>query len=180
MLRSHVRSDHAYLHQRSLPFHEVKSRAIEFCMKLERSGRLSREDNLQGLLVSIASDIRQKHHLRKLRKDNLAGMIKAHEDMSKKKGEFEGRVQAYHDYIDGAMAELQAKGKKKPLFMSKQYRHQMSQKKQGKQAKFGSYKYTAADLYGKRKRSCFAKLYMSNNHVSRNPPFGQSILPSSV
>ncbi|AFR93269.2 IQ domain-containing protein containing GTPase activating protein [Cryptococcus neoformans C23] len=135
---------------RSLPFHEVKSRAIEFCMKLERSGRLSREDNLQGLLVSIASDIRQKHHLRKLRKDNLAGMIKAHEDMSKKKEEFEGRVKAYHDYIDGAMAELQAKGKKKPLFMSKQYRHQMSQKKQGKQAKFGSYKYTAADLYGKR------------------------------
>ncbi|KAE8538000.1 hypothetical protein D1P53_006067 [Cryptococcus gattii VGV] len=147
---AHVEAEYQIESIRSLPFHEVKSRAIEFCMKLERSGRLSREDNLQGLLVSIASDIRQKHHLRKLRKDNLAGMIKAHEDMSKKKGEFEGRVQAYHDYIDGAMAELQAKGKKKPLFMSKQYRHQMSQKKQGKQAKFGSYKYTAADLYGKR------------------------------
>lgn len=147
---AHVEAEYQIESIRSLPFHEVKSRAIEFCMKLERSGRLSREDNLQALLVSIASDIRQKHHLRKLRKDNLAGMIKAHEDMSKKKGEFEGRVQAYHDYIDGAMAELQAKGKKKPLFMSKQYRHQMSQKKQGKQAKFGSYKYTAADLYGKR------------------------------
>ncbi|WWD15905.1 hypothetical protein CI109_100329 [Kwoniella shandongensis] len=135
---------------RSLPFHEVKSRAIEFCMKLERAGRLSRSDNLQGLLVSIASDIRQKHHLRKMRKDNLAGMIKAHEDMSKKKAEFEGQVKAYHDYIDGAMAELQAKGKKKPTFMSKQYRHQKAQQRQGKQAKFGSYKYTAAELYEKR------------------------------
>ncbi|KAK8869822.1 hypothetical protein IAR55_000390 [Kwoniella newhampshirensis] len=135
---------------RSLPFHEVKSRAIEFCMKLERSGRLSRSDNLQGLLVSIASDIRQKHHLRKMRKDNLAGMIKAHEDMSRKKSEFEGQVKAYHDYIDGAMAELQAKGKKKPTFMSKQYRHQKAQQRQGKQAKFGSYKYTAAELYEKR------------------------------
>ncbi|WVQ78096.1 hypothetical protein IAT38_000177 [Cryptococcus sp. DSM 104549] len=135
---------------RSLPFHEVKSRAIEFCMKLERSGRLSREDNLQGLLVSIASDIRQKHHLRNMRKDNLMGMIKAQADMSSKKEEFEAQVKAYHDYIDGAMAELQAKGKKKPIFMSKQYRHQKAQQRQGKQAKFGSYKYTAADLYEKR------------------------------
>ncbi|WVF72140.1 hypothetical protein IAT40_006952 [Kwoniella sp. CBS 6097] len=135
---------------RSLPFHEVKSRAIEFCMKLERSGKLSRSDNFAGLLVSIASDIRQKHHLRKMRKDNLAGMIKAFDDMSKKKEEFESQVKAYHDYIDGAMAELQAKGKKKPIFMSKQYRHQKSQQRQGKQAKFGSYKYTAADLYEKR------------------------------
>ncbi|OCF36552.1 IQ domain-containing GTPase activating protein [Kwoniella heveanensis BCC8398] len=136
---------------RSLPFHEVKSRAIEFCMKLERSGKLSRSDNFAGLLVSIASDIRQKHHLRKMRKDNLAGMIKAFEDMSKKKEEFESQVKAYHDYIDGAMAELQAKGrKKKPIFMSKQYRHQKSQQRQGKQAKFGSYKYTAAELYEKR------------------------------
>ncbi|WVR05248.1 hypothetical protein IAU60_002260 [Kwoniella sp. DSM 27419] len=135
---------------RSLPFHEVKSRAIEFCMKLERSGRVSRVDNFSGLLVSIASDIRQKHHLRKMRKDNLMGMIKAHEDMSRKKEEFESQVKAYHDYIDGAMAELQAKGKKKPMFMSKQYRHQKSQQRQGKQAKFGSYKYTATDLYEKR------------------------------
>ncbi|WWC90034.1 uncharacterized protein L201_004964 [Kwoniella dendrophila CBS 6074] len=135
---------------RSLPFHEVKSRAIEFCMKLERSGKLSREDNLQGLLVSITSDIRQKHHLRKMRKDNLNGMVKAFEDMTKKKIDFEGQIKTYHDYIDGAMAELQAKGKKKPMFMSKQYRHQKSQERQGKQAKFGSYKYTAADLYEKR------------------------------
>ncbi|KAK6902926.1 hypothetical protein I203_108186 [Kwoniella mangroviensis CBS 8507] len=135
---------------RSLPFHEVKSRAIEFCMKLERSGKLSREDNLQGLLVSITSDIRQKHHLRKMRKDNLNGMIKAYEDMTKKKMDYEAQIKTYHDYIDGAMAELQAKGKKKPMFMSKQYRHQKSQQRQGKQAKFGSYKYTAADLYEKR------------------------------
>ncbi|WWC69466.1 uncharacterized protein I206_103406 [Kwoniella pini CBS 10737] len=135
---------------RSLPFHEVKSRAIEFCMKLERSGKLSREDDLQGLLVSISSDIRQKHHLRKMRKDNLAGMIKAYEDMSKKKLDHESQIKTYHDYIDGAMAELQAKGKKKPMFMSKQYRHQKSQQRQGKQAKFGSYKYTAAELYEKR------------------------------
>ncbi|WVN85310.1 uncharacterized protein L203_100455 [Cryptococcus depauperatus CBS 7841] len=135
---------------RSLPFHEVKSRAIEFCMKLERSGKLSREDHLQGLLVSVASDIRQKHHLRKIRKDNLAGMVKAHEDMTKKRAEYGTQVKAYHDYIDGAMAELQAKGKKKPIFMSKQYRHQMSQKRHGKQAKFGSYKYNAAELYEKR------------------------------
>jgi Ras GTPase-activating-like protein IQGAP2/3 len=36
--------------------------------------------------------------------------------------------------------------KKKPMFLSKQYRHQRALAKEGKGAKFGSYTYTATDL----------------------------------
>ena len=148
-----------------LPFHEVKSRAIVYCIKLENTGKISRADNYQGLLVSIASDIRQKHHLRKMGKQNLMAMTRAWEDLSAKKATFDEQVTSYHDYIDSSMASLQQKGwvllllrwrfkrgeeligrKKKPMFLSKQYRHQRALAKEGKGAKFGSYTYTATDL----------------------------------
>jgi Ras GTPase-activating-like protein IQGAP2/3 len=93
-----------------LPFHEVKSRAIVYCIKLEKTGKISRADNYQGLLVSIASDIRQKHHLRKMGKQNLMAMTRAYEDLSQKKATFDEQVTSYHDYIDSSMASLQQKG----------------------------------------------------------------------
>ncbi|TXT04877.1 hypothetical protein VHUM_03960 [Vanrija humicola] len=127
---------------RSLPFHEVKSRAIEFCMALVEAGRLSREDHFGGLLVSIASDIKEKHRLRQKRKVDLRAMYEAHQQLSEKRQKFEEQIQSYHDYIDSAMSALQQK--KKAPFMSKQYWHQRGS---GKKSKFGSFKYTAHDLY---------------------------------
>jgi Ras GTPase-activating-like protein IQGAP2/3 len=85
----------------------VKSRAIEFCVKLERAGRISRKDHFQGLLVSIASDIRQKHHLRKLQRQNLSAMTKAYEDTTRKKQDFLAQIESYHEFIDSSMANLQ-------------------------------------------------------------------------
>jgi Ras GTPase-activating-like protein IQGAP2/3 len=92
---------------RSLAFREVKLRAVEFCLKLEKVGRISKHDAYQGLLVSIASDIRQKHHLRKMLRQSLAAMIKAHEDMTVKKIGFEESIKSYHTFIDSSMANLQ-------------------------------------------------------------------------
>ncbi|ORX39865.1 hypothetical protein BD324DRAFT_576164 [Kockovaella imperatae] len=131
---------------RSLPFHEVKVRAIEFCMKLERAGRLTRENAFADLLDSIAGDIRQKHHLRKMQRQNAVAMERAHEDMWRKHQGFEEQIKSYHQFIDSSLASLQ-KGKKKPTFLSKQYFHQRAEAKSGKRSQFGSYKYTAADLY---------------------------------
>ena len=79
-------------------------------MRLERAGKISRSDAYQGLLISIASDIRQKHHLRKMQKQSLLAMTRAHEDMSEKKSGFEEQIKSYHDYIDSSMASLQQKG----------------------------------------------------------------------
>jgi Ras GTPase-activating-like protein IQGAP2/3 len=81
-----------------------------YCIKLEKNGKISRADNYQGLLVSIASDIRQKHHLRKMGKQNLQAMTRAWEDLSAKKASFDEQVTSYHDYIDSSMASLQQKG----------------------------------------------------------------------
>ncbi|KLT44776.1 hypothetical protein CC85DRAFT_242013 [Cutaneotrichosporon oleaginosum] len=126
---------------RSLPFHEVKARAVEFCMALADAGRLSRDDHFQGLLVSIAGDIREKHRLRQKRKVDLRAMSDAHANLSDKRQKFEEQIQSYHDYIDTSMANLQQK--KKTPFMSRQYWHQRKHKKE----KFGSYAYTAKVLY---------------------------------
>lgn len=92
---------------RSLPFHEVKARAVEFCMSLVEAGRLSRDDHFQGLLVSIASDIREKHRLRQKRKVDLRSMSEAHAHLSEKRQTLEEQIQSYHDYIDTSMANLQ-------------------------------------------------------------------------
>lgn len=43
--------------------------------------------------------------------------------------------------------------KKKPVFLSKQYFHQRSEARSGKKSKFGTYKYTAADLYNRGEHS---------------------------
>lgn len=128
---------------RSLPFHEVKSRAIEFCMALVELGKLSREDHLQGLLVSIACDIREKHRLRQKRKVDLAAMSEAQAHLTEKRSKFDEQIQSYHDYIDTSMAALQQK-KKAPI-LSKQYWRTFG----GKKSKFGTYKYSAAELYEK-------------------------------
>jgi len=90
-----------------LQFHEVKSRAIEFCLKLERTGRLSRDDQFEGLLVSIAGDIRQKHHLRKMQRQNAVAMERAYDDMRKKHADHEEQIKSYHQFIDSSMASLQ-------------------------------------------------------------------------
>lgn len=76
-------------------------------MALVELGRLSREDHLEGLLVSIASDIREKHRLRQQRRVNMKSMSEAKAASSEKRQNFEEQIQSYHDYIDSAMAALQ-------------------------------------------------------------------------
>jgi Ras GTPase-activating-like protein IQGAP2/3 len=76
-------------------------------MKLERVGKLSRNDNFQGLLVSMAGDIRQKHHLRKMQRQASVAMERAHGDMSRKHLGFEEQINSYHQFIDSSMASLQ-------------------------------------------------------------------------
>lgn len=76
-------------------------------MALVEAGRLSREDHFGGLLVSIGSDIKEKHRLRQKRKVDLRAMYEAHQQLSEKRQKFEEQIQSYHDYIDSAMSALQ-------------------------------------------------------------------------
>lgn len=76
-------------------------------MKLERAGKITRRNAYQDLLISIAGDIRSKHHLRKMLRQGLAAMTRAHEDSLAKKKGFEESIQSYHTFIDSSMANLQ-------------------------------------------------------------------------
>lgn len=76
-------------------------------MKLERAGKISRNDAFQGLLVSIAADIRQKHYFRKTQRQEAVGMEQAHDDVTKKHRGFEEQIKSYHQFIDSSMASLQ-------------------------------------------------------------------------
>lgn len=134
-------------------------------MRLEKSGRLSREDHFQALLASIAADIREKHFYRKTRSQQLQAMQEAFSSTTEKKRKLQEQVDSYHSYIDSAMASLQQKGcvtraetacaydsgrkKRTVLPFSKQFFHQRELAKSGRKPKFGSYRYTAADLYEK-------------------------------
>jgi len=56
------------------------------------------------------------------------------------------------NYIDACLAQLankKGKRKKAPLLFSKQYYHLQSLKKEGHVPKFGSFKFTASELYKK-------------------------------
>ena len=61
------------------------------------------------------------------------------------------RRKSYHDYIDACLKQLtNKKGKEmKPIMFLKQYYHLRSLQKSGAVPKFGSFKYTAAELHKK-------------------------------
>lgn len=136
---------------RSLEFREVKARAIQFCMKMEKEGMLSREDNWQGLLDDIAADIRSKNQNRQRRRKDYAALTEAMAYATDKKGALQEQLLSYNAYVTSAMNTMQKQGKKKFVMpFSKQGRHLRSMQKQGKKAQFGSYKYSAAQLYEER------------------------------
>jgi hypothetical protein len=77
----------------------------------------------------------------------------------------------------GAKEEELMGRKKKPMFLSKQYRHQRALAKEGKGAKFGSYTYTATDLNEKGASFLSVLNKMAN---SRGPTKDPPILTSSI
>lgn len=98
-----------------------------------------------------------------MQRQNAVAMERAYEDMRKKHADYDEQIKSYHQFIDSSMASLQkgcvgvwtssnvalTSSKKKPVFLSKQYFHQRAEARSGKKSKFGTYKYTAADLYNR-------------------------------
>ncbi|KDQ17311.1 hypothetical protein BOTBODRAFT_172359 [Botryobasidium botryosum FD-172 SS1] len=146
-------ADSAYRLQdiRSLSFREVKAHAIFFLLELEKRGLVSRTDGYQGVLNAIAGDVRSKHRKRLHRQNEMKSMNQALSHLAEQKKFFEEQVNSYHSYIDSAMVTMQ-KGKGKKRFVmpfTKQYFHLRELQKAGKNPQFGSYKYSAQDLYDK-------------------------------
>ncbi|KAG2152223.1 ras GTPase-activating protein [Suillus cothurnatus] len=136
---------------RSLSFKEVKARAISFLLGLEKQGKITRNDGFQGILNAIASDVRSKHRKRLQRQQEMNSMVDALKHLSERKKYFEEQIDSYHNYVEAAMATMQrGKGKKRfVLPFTKQYFHLRDLQKSGKNPQFGSFKYSARDLYEK-------------------------------
>ncbi len=94
----------------SLPFREVKARAIQFCMRLESQNLLLRSNDWQDLLNDIAADIRSKNKNRERRKKDYAAMSEALAYTSEKKAALEEQISSYNKYINSAMDTMQRSG----------------------------------------------------------------------
>ena len=133
-------------------FRDVKAHAIFFLLELEKQSKVTRQDGYQGILDAIAGDVRSKHRKRIQRQQEKASMREAFSHLKERRKYFEEQIKSYHDYVDGAMATMQrGKGPKKRFVMpfTKQYFHLRDLQKSGKPPQFGSFKYSAQDLYHK-------------------------------
>jgi Ras GTPase-activating-like protein IQGAP2/3 len=136
----------------NLTYRELKLLTLEKVIELESMGRITRADNYQGILNSIALDIRTKTNRKIARHKELEGIQQTLVHLSEKETYLQGQLNTYNNYIEQAMSTLQSKkGKRKPLILpfTKQYFHMRDLQKSGKIPKFGSYKYSASNLFEK-------------------------------
>ncbi|KAF8469444.1 hypothetical protein JB92DRAFT_3057212 [Gautieria morchelliformis] len=136
---------------RSLSFRDVKANAISYLILLEKKGKVTRADGYQGILNAIASDVRSKHRKRLERQNEMQSMQEARAHLAERKKYFEEQIGSYHSYVETAMNTMQrGKGKRRfVLPFTKQFFHLRDLQKSGKNPQFGSYKYSAQDLYDK-------------------------------
>ncbi|KAG8733921.1 hypothetical protein FRC11_000145 [Ceratobasidium sp. 423] len=134
---------------RTLSFREVKARAIQYLLELEKRGKVTRTNGYQGILNAIANDVRSKHRKRVQRKQEMDNMREALNHLKERKRTFEEQISSYHSYIDSAMNTMQrGKGKKRFVMpFTKQFFHLRDLQRTGGEPQFGSYKYSAQYLY---------------------------------
>ncbi|TPX69027.1 hypothetical protein SpCBS45565_g02717 [Spizellomyces sp. 'palustris'] len=158
-LRNSVGSRGLYASQSSLlkseggssTFFSLKRRALENMAKLEAEGQVTKSNQYQDMLNSIAKDMLTKSRRRSRRRKELLSLRNTLKNLEEKAVYLEDQKKSYHDYISACMSQLgnkKHKGKR-PLPFTRQYAHQRALAKSGKVPKFGSFKYTAAELHRK-------------------------------
>ncbi|KAJ3189250.1 hypothetical protein HDU85_002875 [Gaertneriomyces sp. JEL0708] len=132
-------------------FFNLKRRALETMAKLEEEGQLTKANKYQDMLNAIAKDMLTKSRRRSRRRKELESLRNTLKNLNEKSRYLEDQKKSYHDYIDACMSQLQNKKHKgrKPLPFTRQYHHLRELQKAGTVPKFGSYKYSAADLHRK-------------------------------
>ncbi|KIY49170.1 hypothetical protein FISHEDRAFT_65237 [Fistulina hepatica ATCC 64428] len=134
---------------RSLDFGAVKALAISYLLELEKQGKISREDGFQGILNAIALDVRSKHRRRIQRQQEMDSMDRALKELAERKKDIEEQLDSYHNYVQTSLSTMQRSKQKKRVVLpfTKQYFHLRHLQKTGQTPQFGSYIYTAKDLY---------------------------------
>ena len=141
----------AHLDISTLDYANLKRIALENILQLESIGRLTRSNQYQDLLNTIAVDIRTKHRRRIQRQRELEGVKTTLTRLNEQAVYLEQQLKTYNDYIEQAMVTLQNKKGKKRFLMpfSKQWDHERELKNTGRSFKFGSFKYSARNLADK-------------------------------
>ncbi|GAA6039162.1 hypothetical protein JCM8097_000443 [Rhodosporidiobolus ruineniae] len=135
---------------RNMSFAQLKMATLSDIVQLRKLGLVSRDDKYQAILNAIAHDIRSKHHRRVQRQHELQTMHGTLSSLKDKKRYLDDQIKSYHDYIDQSMAGIQKKSKKRIVLpWTQQARHERELAKEGKHYKFGSYAYSAQDLYNR-------------------------------
>lgn len=88
---------------RKMSYTEVKARAIEFCLKLEKIGEISRKDNYQTILNAIAIDVRNRNRKRIQRQKELKSMENTLNILEEKKKYLLNQQEAFNSYIETSM-----------------------------------------------------------------------------
>ncbi|KAI4289187.1 MAG: hypothetical protein L6R35_001541 [Caloplaca aegaea] len=132
----------------SLSYAELKRTALENILRLERIGHLTRHNHYQDLLNELAVDIRTKHRRRIQRQRELEGVRLTLARLNDQATYLEQQLKTYNDYIEQAMVTLQNKKGKKRFLMpfTKQWDHERELQRSGRVPRFGSFKYSAAEL----------------------------------
>ncbi|TIC59892.1 hypothetical protein E3Q03_03628 [Wallemia mellicola] len=135
---------------KQMRYTEVKATAIEYCLQLEKIGEITRKDHYQGVLNAIAVDVRNRNRKRIQRQKELNSMENTLKILDEKKDYLHNQQEAFNSYIETSMQTMQKKGKKRfVLPFTKQWSHLRDLKHNGKRFKFGSYKYSAQELYNR-------------------------------
>ena len=131
-----------------LTYPDLKRTALENIIRLEHMGRLSKHNNYQDLLNAIAVDIRTKHRRRIQRARELESVRHTLSRLDEQAVHLEAQLSTYNDYVEQSMTTLQNKAPKKRFLLpfTKQWNHERELQLTGRTPRFGSYKYSAAEL----------------------------------
>ncbi|CAB4438667.1 unnamed protein product [Rhizophagus irregularis] len=135
-----------------MTFLDLKKLTLQNILKLESEKKVTRQNNYQDILNSIAVDIRNKHRRRVQRQKELKQLRQTLLNLDEKRAHLDEQIKTYNDHIDVCMQQLSTKkGKKSRLVLpfTRQYFHIRELQKSGRVPQFGSFKYTAQRLHEK-------------------------------
>ncbi|KAJ3024758.1 UNVERIFIED_CONTAM: hypothetical protein HDU68_007812 [Siphonaria sp. JEL0065] len=157
----------------AVTFNNLKRRTLENMAKLEEEGVVNQKNGYQDMLNLIAHDMLNRHKRKNQRKHEAASLKKTLLSLEEKAKYLTDQKKSYHDYINSCMAQHKKtlKVKKGPFPFTRQYFHLKELQKSGNVPQFGSYKFTALDLY---KRGVLISM---NDHTPKQ--YGQITLTIS-
>jgi len=130
-------------------FADYKQKTLENLEKLEGYHEITVADNYQTLLNIIGKELRNKNAQREARIAEIKKLKRTIENLKQKEEYLLSQKDTYNSYIDQCRTQLNnnKKPKSKPTIFSRQYYYMKKLEKEGKVPQFGSYQYTAEQLY---------------------------------